>query len=81
MGKSISEEEFQSVYKHACTIYKNGYKTALSNLILHYKKLYGKEVREVPVSKVISYLEKELKKSDKVAGDLNLGKDNYKEKK
>ena len=81
MGKNISEEEFQSVYQHACTIYKNGYKTALSNLILHYKKLYGKEVREVPISKVISYLEKELKKSDKVAGDLNLGKDNYKEKK
>jgi hypothetical protein len=72
MGKSISEKEIQSVYKHACTIYKNGYKAALSNLILHYKKLYGKEVRKVPVSRVISYLEKELKKSDKVTGDLNL---------
>jgi len=70
MGKTISDKDFQSLYKHACNIYRNGYEAALSNLILHYKKMQSKGAKEIPITKLISYLEKELKKSDKVAGDL-----------
>ena len=52
--------------------YKNGYEAALSSLILHYKLLYGKGAKTVPIGKIITYLEKALEKSDQTINELNL---------
>lgn len=52
--------------------YKNGYEVALSSLILHYKLLYGKGAKTIPINKLITYLEKALEKSDQTINELNL---------
>ena len=59
----MSEEQIRNVYK-------NGYEAAFSAMVFHYKVLQGKGIKNIPVGKIVNFLEKCLKDGDKVAEDL-----------
>ena len=50
--------------------YKNGYEAAFSAMVYHYKTLQGKGVKTVPISKVVSFLERCLRDGDKAVENL-----------